>query len=358
MNLRLQRGQTLISIMIGLLVSFAVTLGVYSTLSVFEANRREMMGGDASIENAVATLSEIQWGIKHAGSGIMQSGVLNCPTINIYHDGDVIADSAPLAPVFITDGGASGSDRVTVGYGSSLFGPMRNQIIDQMPSPSSIFNANTGVGLNVGDLALIGLPGSTLPCTLFQITQIQVTGQGTNIQHNPGVSAPWNPPQPEHEFTVAPAYPPGSTILKIGQLRWHTYRIVNNRLELYDIINDTTDVLAEHVVGLRAWYGTSDGTNKNIEQWVAATGAWTTPTPAQIAATRAVQLAVAVRNPNHIKTTRADGVCDATTVSTLETWDGGPTFDLSASGADWQCFKYRVLTLVVPLRNVIYGETT
>ncbi|MEO7402227.1 MAG: PilW family protein, partial [Burkholderiales bacterium] len=297
-------------------------------------------------------------GVKHAGSAIIQSGVMNCTSINIYYDGDVIANSAPLAPVFILSGGAGSSDEVTVTYGSSLFGPMRNQIIDQMPSPSSIFNANTGVGLAVGDLAMIGVPGSTLPCTLFQITHIAVTGQGTNIQHNPGVTAPWNPPNPVTEFTVAPAYPAGAVISRIGQLRWNTYRIRNNRLELVDIVNDTTDVLAEHVVGLRAWYGTSDGTNKNIEQWVAATGAWTTPTSAQIAATRAVQLAVIVRNPNHIKTTRSDGVCDATTTATLDTWDSGPTFDLSTTGTDWRCFKYRVLTLVVPLRNVIYGETT
>jgi type IV pilus assembly protein PilW len=352
-----QRGSGLLAIMVGLVISFAVSLGVYSSLSMFEANRREMIGGDASLENAVAALSEVQWGVKHAGTSVIQSGSLYCPTINIYYDGEVIADGAALAPVRIADGGA-GNDEVTVAYGNSLFGAMTNRVMDPMPSPSSILKVNTGVGLAVGDLFLIGLPGSGLPCTLMQTTHLADTGYGTNVQHNPGVAAPWNPPNPVHEFTNAPSYPAGSILMKIGTLNWKVYRVRSNRLEVVDVITGEIDVVAEHIVGFKARYGTSDGTNKNIEQWVAATGAWQNPTAAQIAAIRGVQLAALVRSPHHVKSTAADGTCNATASSTVDTWAGGPTFDLTTYGTDWACFKYRVLTLVVPLRNVLYGETT
>ena len=351
-----QGGATLIAIMVALLVSFTVSLGVYSSLSLFEGNRRTLVGGDSTLENAVAALSEVQRGVKHAGTSILQQGSLFCPSINIYYSGTVVADGAPLAPAFIVDGGSS-SDEITVAFGNSLFGAMQNRVIEDMPSPSAILKVNTNIGLAVGDLFLIGNPGSALPCSLKQVTSFPPAGPSwINIQTNPGASGPWNPPNPNTVFANAPSYPAGSIIMRIGRLNWLTYRVNNQRLEVVDELTDTSEIIAENVVAFKAWYGTSDGTNKNIEQWIPATGAWVTPTATQIAAMRGIQIAVVVRNPNHVKSTRSDGTCDATANASLELWPDGPTYDLAGVSSDWACFKYRTLSLVVPLRNVIYGE--
>lgn len=351
-----QRGATLVAIMVALVISFTVSLGVYSSLAMFEGNRRALIGGDSTLENAVAALTEVQRGVKHAGTSILQQGSLYCPSINIYYDGDTIADSAPLSPASIVDGGTA-SDELTIAFGNSLFGAMQNRVVEDMPSPSAILKVNSNVGLAVGDLFLIGLPGSALPCSLKQITSFPPAGPSwINIQTNPGASGPWNPPNPNTVFTTAPSYPAGAIIMRIGRLNWLTYRVRDERLEVLDEIAGTTEVIAENVVAFKAWYGTSDGTNKNIEQWVGATGSWVTPTATQIAAIRGVQIGVIVRNPNHVKSTASDGSCNATAQSSAELWPDGPTFPLSTLGTDWACFKYRTLSLVIPLRNVIYGE--
>lgn len=353
---RHEHGATLVAIMVALVISFTVSLGVYSSLAMFEGNRRSLVGGDTVLENALAAMSEVQRGIKHAGASVLLQGSLYCPTINIYYDGDVIADNAPLAPVLIADGG-SGSDRVTVTYSNSLFGSMQNRVVEDMPTPSAILKVNTSVGLAVSDLFLIGMPGSSLPCSLKQVTSFPPAGPSwVDVQTNPGASGPWNPPNPATVFSNAPRYPAGSILMRIGRFNWLAYEVVNNRLQVTDLITDTTEVIAEHVVAMKAWYGTSDGTNKNIEQWIRATGSWAAPSATQITAVRGVQLAMIVRNPNHYKTTRSDGACDATTTASVEMWPAGPAFDLATLGADWSCFKYRTVSLVVPLRNVIYGE--
>ncbi len=48
--------------------------------------------------------------------------------------------------------------------------------------------------------------------------------------------------------------------------------------------------------------------------------------------------------------------CDATKVPPTS-WDGGPALDLS-SNPDWQCYRYRTFSLVIPLKNVVFGGLT
>lgn len=352
---RRSRGITLIAVMVGVSVGFIIIAAVFSGFGFFEGQRRQMTGGDGALQNTLGGISEIQRSVKAAGSSITRSGQLFCPSINIYYDGrGTLADGVPIAPVAIADGG-SGSDTLTVAFGSSLFASMPIRIVEQMPNPSAILKANAFTGLAVGDLFVIGTPGTSLPCSLMQVTHLATTGQNVHIQHNPGQSGPWNPPNPRNVFSNAPDYPAGSVIARIGTLQWVRYQVRAGRLEAVDLIAGTTAAIAEHVVALKAAYGTVDGTNRAIEQWVSATDAWANPSALQIAAIRAVRLGVVLRNPEHVKSTRADGACDASATQTVSFWQDGPSFDLDTLGEDWRCFKYRTFTLVVPLRNVIYG---
>jgi len=110
-------------------------------------------------------------------------------------------------------------------------------------------------------------------------------------------------------------------------------------------------------VQMKAWYGTTNGTVPQIEQWVPATGSWASPLDtAHINAIRAIRIVVVARSQHAEKPTVVGGSCDATTTAPAS-WTGGPTLNLSGD-ANWQCYKYRTLTLVAPLKNIIFGVTS
>lgn len=356
MTHRTQGGVSLVSLLIGVLVGALVLTAAMSSFAFFQGQRRQLVGGDGVLQQGIAGLAELQRAVKSSGATTM-NGALLCSTINIYRDGvGTIADGSPTSPVRIVDGG-TGSDTLTVTIASSLMGTMPVRVVSSQPPNSKVLQVNTAMGIVTGDLILVGQPASTLPCTLKQVTNTNNTGWGANIQSNPGANGDWNPPNASNAFTTAPSYPAGSVVVKVGNFNWVTYRIVGDDLQMLDNATGATQVIAENVVGMRVWYGTSDGTNRNIEQWIGATGAWVTPTPVQVAAVRAVRIGLVLRNPEHERSSTG-GACDTTTNAVLTLWTGGPTFDLSTTGADWSCFRYRTLTLVAPLRNVIYGEQT
>ena len=67
---------------------------------------------------------EIKAGVAQAASllgACIFASTPACSTINVYHDGATLADSAPIAPVAIEDGGA-GSDQISVAYSGSILG--------------------------------------------------------------------------------------------------------------------------------------------------------------------------------------------------------------------------------------------
>jgi type IV pilus assembly protein PilW len=356
---RAVRGMTLISLMIGLLVGSLVLTALASTFNFFSAQRRQIVGGDTILQAALNGLGDIQRSVKTAGATTM-NGSLLCPSINIYKDGvGTIANAASTQPVRVV-ASTSGSDQITVAGATSLYGTMGIRVVNAMPNASAVLKVNNTIGLAVGDLFVVGTPNTNLPCSMMQVTQLQNQGNGNptaQIVHNPGEGGPYNPPNPAQVFSNAPSYPEGSVILKMGAFNWLTYRVTGDNLEVVDALAGTTTVIAENVVGMKVWYGTSNGISKSIEQWIPATGTWAAPTTTQIQAIRAIRIGLVVRNPDFVKPA-SGSTCDATANATFTLWESGPTFNVSTGVADWACYRYRTLNLVVPLRNVIYGEPT
>ena len=135
-----------------------------------------------------------------------------------------------------------------------------------------------------------------------------------------------------------------------------TYRVAGGNLEAVNVVTNAVEVVASNVVMLKAWYGTSNGAISRIEQRVPATGAWASPLDAlHINAIRAIRIAAVARSQHPEKPSVLGGTCDATTVAPAS-WPDGPTLDLS-SDSSWRCYRYRVLTLVIPLKNVIFGAS-
>jgi hypothetical protein len=340
--------------MVGMFISLVVVLAVYGSASFFETNRRQMIGGNMAFENAMAGLLAMQRSARQAGLSIALDGRLACESVNIFRDGVVRANAAPVAPVRIVAGGDD-SDTLTVAFADSLQAAMPAQSIRPMAAGDTVVLTSNALGLNVDDLVLMGTPGAGTPCTLMQISAIEpsVSPPGARILHQ-GATA-WNPVDRTASFATMPAYPTGSLVQRVGAWNWLSYRVVAGRLEELDNTTGAVNVLADDIVYLKAAYGTTDGINRTIEHWALPTGAWADPSVTQLNAVRAVHLALVARNPQRVKPSVTGGACDASVEPLVELWPDGPLVDLTRLGDDWGCFTYRTLRLVVPLRNVIFG---
>lgn len=181
---------------------------------------------------------------------------------------------------------------------------------------------------------------------------MQPTGFGTDVDHNK--SNPYNPPNPSGSYSNSPSYPTGSIIFNYGTYTWRSYSVVNNILTLTDKLKTTSYSLIDDIVDLKAQYGVTDGVTSSLNAWVAPTGVWDAATldSSHVQRIRATHVAMLLRSPQKIKPAVA-GVCDATS-ALPKTWTGGPTFN-TPTNADWKCYKYRALDVVVPIKNVIYA---
>ena len=349
--MRFQRGFSLIDLMVGLFVGLLVSLAVYGTSTLVGAQRRSAVSNNGAMEAALAGVYAIQHDVKSAGVGVWANGHNVCPTINIYN-GSTVANGTALAPVLITPGANDAtSDSITIASSDSVLANNGIALVAGMPSATSALRTVNARGVAVGDLLIFGNPASTSPCTLMQATGTTNTGFGWDIAH---AASTWNPSSPTSVFTTAPAYPAGSLVYDIGQFNWVRYRVTAGNLEAVNLVTNAVDVVADNIVLLKAYYGTTNGLVPQIEQWVPATGAWAAPLDAaHVSAIRAIRLAVVARSASAEKPSTVGGSCDATP-SAPTSWEDGPVLDLSAN-SNWQCYRYKVLTLVAPLKNVIFG---
>lgn len=388
-----QGGLSLVELMVGLAVGLLVVLVVTSSLAVLNQQRKITVSGSDTQENAQAALSLLDRAGRLAGAGLFYNGQMLCSGINIYQ-GTVLADNASLMPVSIVDGGAAGSDRITFTYTEAPGGNGNVNVVNDMPTASSNFTVNHQGSLKVGDLAIIGVPGSGRPCTLFKVTSFPpgggncggVTSSCIDIQHNPGVNGEYNPPNPSQEFTDAPRYgyendPPTvigpAIVLRAGKLVQDTYAVMCNSLLSYNAttqvpsctsasdVSNATPLVAD-LVQIQAQYGITDAASSDVvTAWVNATGgSWLAPSAADIPRIKAIRIAVVARSreraPSNVSgpCTNAAGVANPSGPCSFQDSEA-PVIDLSGipvpSGTTWRNFRYRVYQTVIPLRNVAWN---
>lgn len=350
-----QRGFSLVSLMVGLFVGLLVVLAVQGSAALFETNRRQMIAGNDAFENATGGLVAIQRATRQAGLALALDGRLACESVNIHRNGVTISDGLLIPPMLIGNGGDD-SDTVTLAFASSIQAAMPAQTTRPIAASGDEAYVGNALGFNTGDVVMVGVPGAGTPCTLMQISGVAPSVAPPGVKLSLAGVTVWNPADRASTFTTMPDYPTGTLLQRVGNWNWLTYRVTNGRLEEVDNVGGTVNVVADNVVYLKAAYGVTNGMDRSIEQWALPVGGWANPTTIQLDAVRAVHVGLVARNPQRVKPTVAGGACDATTGSTITLWPFGPTVDLSRLGDDWACYRYRVLTLAVPLRNVIFGD--
>lgn len=339
-----QAGFSLVEIMVGLTIGLLATLVITQVMSVFETQKRVTTGTADAQTNGSISLYTIGRDMKMAGYSLLPTlnSPLECTALTV---NGLAGDPASLSPVTIIDGGAGGSDTITIRYGNSQAGGTFSAI-GTAPIGNVATVANN-FGCTTGDTTLI-INGNV--CAISRATAVPATGSvGTAIdtsitlQDTTGVAA-------------------GANLACLGTWSVITYSVVNGNL------NVTTNggvpaPSMEGIVDLQAQYGISAFGNSNaIVQWVDATNAWAAPTVANRNLIKAVRFAVVARNPkkeaNAVTTVCTDA--DTPGLSGLCAWQGdaispAPVINLVAGGADWLKYRYRVFETIIPLRNVIWA---
>jgi type IV pilus assembly protein PilW len=189
----LQRGFTLVEVLISTVVALFATLAIFQSFAVSEGYRRTATsGGDASFSGAVGTYL-LDHDLRMAGYGLNTAAYLGC-AVTGSDQGRAI--NFTLAPAQITPGAtAQNPDTITVlASGSGVMpGPMN--FTTALASPANNYTVANAFGVSVGDVLMLAESGQ--PCTLVQATNTPTSGSsGQNvIKHASGTYTTTAPPR-------------------------------------------------------------------------------------------------------------------------------------------------------------------
>jgi type IV pilus assembly protein PilW len=397
---RRTRGFSLVELMvastIGLILTLAVTGAVMTTgrqFSVVAANV-------AAQGSAQIALSLLDAGGRSAGAGFYSNGQLVCPTWNAWNGSTVVSNGAAFMPARIVSGASSAVSDTVIFTGSAAVGALSALPVMADAAAGAVVSVSNAGGLASGDLALIGVPGSTQPCTLFQVTPAPALPVGlcgvnaTSCSYlTRAVNASFNPPvgtftnNPTFGFETVGSTLGPAVVSRIGSsgtgLRQDAFGVQCNALVRFNaFINGTVpicidnplsfgtgvDAIAADVVLMRAQYGISNAASSDVvTAWVPASGAtWgATPTVANVARIKAVRVVLVTRSKEadgaqiSSACTNAGAVVNTGPCSFQDA--DAPVIDLSgtavAVGKTWKNYRYRVHQAVIPLRNVIWSDS-
>lgn len=358
-----QTGFSLIEILVGLVIGLLATLVIMQVYATFEGQKRTTTGSADAQTNGALALYSIQRDAGNAGFGlpVADSSVnaFNCPAgTAIDPDGAGTIPALDIFPVMLTDGGASAgnSDSIAFRFGAGTFN-MSTATTRITSVSGTTINVDNSLACNPNDIGLV-INGS-LACDSVSVAAVPTAAQLT-LSSTPA-SAIVN-------ASIACLGAP-TTSTTPGAWNQRLYSIVNNQLVVAQNGAATTTPIASDIVNMQAQYGISaTGTSDTITQWVDATGVWATTTSAPISPTlanrnriKAIRIAIVARN-GQLEKTNVTNACSSTTAAApngLCAWAGdatspAPTIDIS-NDVNWQRYRYRVFSAIIPLRSMIWS---
>lgn len=365
-----QRGFSLIELMVGLIIGLVATLAISNIFSGYEARKRMISSGSDAQASGVMSMYYIRRDVQNAGFGLpfnssSDPSPLLCPLNTSVSQSGVVMN---LTPVSIVDGG-SGSDTITVRYGTSPSGGASLRATGNMTAPTL---DGALMGCQVNDVVLFAQTTASPKCTLAKLQALKADRSIQSL----------------NELNTAPTDNPVTDLNGSDRVRfsclgaWNQYQYtVNSRFELArtggiegsgNFPDSTAVPIVSEVVSLQAQYGlanTLDASSTSttaaaylnqINQWVDATGTYGGGVSLlNRNRIRAVRVAVVTRDgalQKQVVSQACNGA--AAGVSKVCVWntDGTPaSVDLTAV-PNWQRYRYRVFEAVIPLRNLIWNR--
>lgn len=394
---RKQQGFSLIELLVASAVGLLVALAVIGAVASAGRTYATVTSTVSAQSSAQIGLSLIDLSARSAGAGFYASGKPLCPTWNAWNGTALVSDGARLMPARIVDGGAdTASDRIVFTGGSGSRALSAAPVMAAAPGMS--IQVSIGGGFAVGDVAVIGAPGTGQPCTLLEVTQaptvvsacggnatecqLLVRNPNTGLNPNPGVFAA----TPTFGFESSGATIGPAAVSRVASsadgFSQDAYAIQCGALVRYNAFRTTAlppctasplsfgagvDAIAPDIVLLHAQYGvSSSATSDVVAEWVDAEGATWGGTPAadDIARIKALRIVLVARarEPDASQVsapcTNTAGLANTGPCSFEDA--SAPVIDLSAvpvpAGLSWRNYRYRVHAAVIPLRTVIWSD--
>lgn len=364
-----QAGFTLVELMVSLVIGLLVGLAAMSSAQFFMGMQRQSQGLGSSVANAAGALDTLKYEVSQAGLGAYHEGKLTCPAVNISVGALAKRTNQALPPVSLT---VSAAGELTLGasYASALGAAGAATLAEATDNTAVLAPLETYLPVTVGQAVMLApADGALMPCSVKTVTSVTATVTGPKL----GFDATEGHNQVA--FTTV-TYPQGSSVSVLGDLRSVTF-VVNTKGELVMSrlpLSDASAVLAKNVVAASMQYGVATSATDPTLTWTAAkdgtaVGDWATPTAAQLMQVRAIRVGVLVRSGQ--KDPKVAGVCvtipDSSAVPTLQGQALSKTAALSLTSTeivapkldtDWQCYRYQAMSVIVPLRNQVWGVTS
>lgn len=342
---------SIIELMVGIVVALLVALAATGAAMMFNASQRQGIGTGGVSVNTGTVLAALKNDTANAGLGFFGEDQFLCNALNLSVDATVVADAASFAPLRITRDGAN--DIIDAVYASQVHSGAN--VLLRTASNGSSAELMSLLPASVGQAVLLapaapasGASAAADACVVRTVTAVTASTETTPQVLTFAAAASHN----AAAFTTAVTYAERSRVALLGTLRWNRYRVINRNLVLERPMDGTSAVLARNVIGFRAQYGVTDGTpgSTAIDRWQNAEGAsFAALDSSAIGQVRALQLGIVTRSPQREKPD-ASGNCVA---SDAKPRLFGTTVEPDVT--DWGCYRYRTITTVLPLRNLVMG---
>jgi type IV pilus assembly protein PilW len=349
-----ETGFTLVELMVGIVISMLVVVAVMASARYLESQKRLNLGVNRALETLTIATNSIADDIRMAGSAMTYGGKFSCKKSVIQKYGVTAATDINgfLPPISWVDGGDGLSDSLRVVYADAPFGIATTTIsgaINNFTQP--VFDTASGTSSVVDYARPFSSDANAALSVKAMLTNDTNGCQIVAFDAATGISSIPN--------TTIQA---GASAIPIYDFHDLTYSIQNNALWVHDNFvvgadgdhEVAADIVFMKVYGLVAgsWFAAGDLTPFNNNASLSAQLGVTAPS--------ALRLFIVAREQNF--NAKVGGVCIATTQTALEQsmpWyiNGNvldPAVDLTAT-ADWDCYKYKAIDIVVPLRNLSLG---
>ncbi len=345
---------SIIELMVGIVVAMLVGLAATQSALTFTANQRQGVGVGGTAVNSGTVLNAIKDDVAAAGLGFFNGSNFMCDRLNLSVDAAMHSDGAAFSPLRVTR--EATADTIDVVYATRV--ESAASVLLKSSSNGTTASLMSFLPVAAGQAVLLapGSPGPlAAPCMVRTVSvntaatsdasqRLDFAAVGANSRHNAAL------------FAINPGFVEGDRVMQLGALRWSRYRIDAGNLVIERPLEGTSAILARGVIAFRMQYGVAPAAaagaplNTTVQDWVDPANDFATVSSGNLPRIRAMRLGLIVRSPQ-IERRDKDGVCRAT--DNKPTLFGMPPENLDND--DWNCWRYRTTTAVVPLRNIVIG---
>lgn len=345
-----QKGSLLTELMIGLLISVLTVMVVLYIFTNFENQKKATTQVSEAVTNNALTLFPLQTNAKMAGFGFNDKVFYGC-NVKAHNSSAGTDFSYNLRPVEIaSDFNGTSNDRVIITLGSADNFYSALKLMNNMSTADSNVLVNSRFGLKTGDILLFAELGKD--CTMVQVTDLPTDiGRNSEIAFS-GSQYTWNGQNIPTTFNKTGAhgivYTSSALIANFGRNGKRVSYFINDDNELveensFNGVNETV-VLGNNVVAFKVIYGLDTNGDKNVDSW-------SNVTPSADNTHQIIGLKYALIS----RSAGPDGsVCNVTNNSIFN-WAGG-NIDVSNTGDDWGCYRYRMIQGTAPLKNMLWAD--